>query len=183
MFLLRLRPLHLFLLLMLPVLLSGILQQAPYFAAENALRLQIISVNLSTIFACIFVAWIITLTVALAPGMASRLIISITLIAGMGFRALQDSWMIDELNANGRLIDVEDLEILSPIFIIHAFLSLFMLLTLAMLSVWLVRKEKNAGIHTQPLWLTVIQFLIFPVGLFWIQKRVQAVKKNPEPEI
>lgn len=167
---------------MLPVLASAILKEAPSFAGENALRLQILSVNLSTLFACIFVGWIITLTVALAPGSTSRWLIITGMAGGLAFRALQDSWTIDELNITGRELAVENLEILSPLFILHALVSLIMLVTLVMLAVWLVRKEKAENIAPQPLWFTIIQLLAFPIGLFWIQKRAQAVSFEDRSE-
>lgn len=175
MFLIRLRPLYLFLLMMVPMVLSAILAEAPAFATTNALRLQVVSVNLSTFFAVVFVSWIATLTYTLSPGKNSRWLIIVLLAAGTAFRAWQDSLMIDELYAYGRIMPLENLEILSPLFILHALVSLVVLATLMLLSIWIVRKEKASGINSRPLWLTIVQFFVFPIGLFWIQKRMQTV--------
>ena len=175
MFLLRIRPLYLFLLMMLPAISAAILQQAPSFTSENVLRMQILGVNLSTFFAVVITSWIITLTVVLAPGKTSRALIIAGICGATVFRAWQDSWAIDELHMSGKIPAVEDLELLSPLFILHALSSVMMLLTLTLLSVWLVRKEKSANIKSNPLWLTIIQFLFFPIGLFWIHKRVLAI--------
>lgn len=182
MFLLRLRPLFLFLLLMLPVAASALLKSLATAGTANALRQQVIAVNLSSLFAILFVAWIITLVFALAPGAGSRWTIAAGMALGMAFRTWQDSWTIDELYASGHELSVEDLDPLSPYFILHAAVSLFMLATLALLARWLVRKEKSAGIAGQPFWLTFVQLLVFPVGLFWIQKRARQFLPEKQPE-
>jgi hypothetical protein len=178
MFLLRLRPYQLFLLLIIPMLTAMLLQRAELFTAVNVVRLKVIGVNLSTIFAVLFTAWIGTLVWALAPSMVTRSMLIAGLSLSMAFRAWQDSWAIDELYATGKLPDTSHVEMLSPLFVLHALISLFMLYLLVMLAMWLVREEKAVRGTAPSFWGTLLQFLVFPIGLFWIQKRAQAVVKK-----
>lgn len=175
MFLLRLKPFSIFLLLIIPMLAGGIFQAAPYFTSVNTIRLQIIGVNISTIFAVLFTAWMATLTWAIAPGMTRRSFLIAGLSLSMAFRAWQDSWSIDALLLTGKMPAIEDVPLFSPLFVLHALVSLFILYLLVMLAVWLVRREKAIGIQPQSLGITILQFMVFPVGLFWTHKRARAL--------
>jgi hypothetical protein len=173
MFLLRFRSLHIFLALMIPMLLGALLQNAPMWTSENLVRLQVTGINCSTFFALVFVLWIGTLVYKLAPRENVRWTILAGLALGVAFRAWQDSWAIDWVYMTGQQPAVEEIDPTSPLFILHALVSLFMLFTFVLIARWLVIREKMAGINRTPFWLTLVQLLAFPVGLWWIHPRAK----------
>jgi TctA family transporter len=175
MFLLRISPITLFLLLFIPLVAGLILLQSPEFAPEKAVRLQALGVNLGTAFAVVFAAWIASLIYFLAPSTGSKFTWILLLGLGLLFRAWEDGWKIENLYFNGKIPNESDIEINSPLFILHLLVSVMMVVVLILIAVWLTRKEKEMGKETKPLWQTVLLFLGFPIGLFFIQKRVKAV--------
>ncbi|HEU4717531.1 MAG TPA: hypothetical protein VFU15_06850 [Bacteroidia bacterium] len=172
MFLLRLRPVVMLLLIVLPLAAGAVLQAAADLAGKNT-QLQLASTALSFVFAMIFCAWIAALTWKLARGTLRRLVLLFLLLCGVVFRAWQDCWSVNKFLATGKMPSVEEIDPLSAIFILHALVSLFVVYLLVWLSVSLVKKEKSSGISSSPLWQTLLSFFVFPVGVFFIQRRIQ----------
>jgi hypothetical protein len=177
MFLLRIRPLYLFLLFMIPAIAGGILQQAPEWTSTNVIRLQVFGINCSTIFALTFVVWLIALTYAVAPSLTMRYFVVGWLALGAVFRGWQDSWTIDWLYLTNKLPGFEEVNSYPPLFWLHIAISVLMIVTLVLLSIWIVRKEKAAGIKSS-FAITLLEFIAFPVGLWFIQPRVKKLIEN-----
>jgi ABC-type uncharacterized transport system permease subunit len=175
MFLLRLKPILLFLLLMIPMIAGAILQQATAFHTEHPLRVMAMGINLSSIFAILFCAWIATITWVVTPGQNLRLLLLVLLGLGMAFRLWQDSWNIQSVYMQGKMLSVEDFPVTSPLFVLHALVSVYMLTLFVLLARWLVRKEIASGKTASSTGITILQFLVFPVGLFWLQKRLRSL--------
>jgi hypothetical protein len=152
-------------------LLANLAEQYP----ERHLRFLTLSLNLSTFFAMIFVCWMATLVYILAPGFRSRFFIYIGLAVGVLFRIWQDSFLMEGLNVTGRVPDIESISLDSPVFVMHAIVSLFILSLLIMLPLWLLKKEKTFGLPEEAKGKTILWFFIFPVGIFFIQPRMKAL--------
>jgi hypothetical protein len=172
MFLLRIRPGYLFLLLMLPMLLAGVLQQAPLFASTHIVRWQAIGVNLSTMFAFLFTVWLVLLVWLLAPGQWTKLIFILLLATAILIRGWQDGILIEGLYLTGKLVGKEQFDPNSVFFIVHLIATIIVLITFVFLSFSLVKKEKQNDLKTNSVGITFLQFLVFPIGLFFIQKRI-----------
>jgi hypothetical protein len=178
----RIRPLWLFLLLFLPALTSGILAAlADHFPLRHY-RFLVLSLNLSTFFAMIFVCWIATLVYLLAPRFRSKFLVFAGLGIGVLFRLWQDSFLMGALNASGQIPSIEFISLDSPVFVMHVIVSLFMIGVLILLPLWLLKKEKALGIEPESKGKTILWFFIFPIGIWFIQPRVQKVLSDTNPE-
>jgi hypothetical protein len=175
MFFARIRPVWLFLLFFVPVAASGLLA---FFAENNPVnhyRFLVLSLNLSTFFAMAFVCWIATLVYVLAPSFYSKLLVFAGLALSVLFRFWQDNFNMGALHANGKIPTLEDIPLNSPIFILHALVSLIMLVLLVFLPLWLLKKEKLSGAEKESTFKTILWFFVFPIGIFFIQPRVQKI--------
>lgn len=180
MFFLRFRPLTLFILLFLPLLAAALLQVMAPFHPQSQMRMLIFSVNLSTLFALVFVCWIASLAYVLAPNFGLRFLVFAGLAASVLFRFWEDNWSIRVLHATGEMPKPEDLRISSLTFILHALVSLLVLVFLVLLPLWLVRKEKEQGLPAVSKAKTILWFFIFPIGLWFIQPRVQQLLEEED---
>jgi hypothetical protein len=175
MFFARIRPVWLFLLFFVPVAASGLLA---FFAENNPVnhyRFLVLSLNLSTFFAMAFVCWIATLVYVLAPSFYSKLLVFAGLALSVLFRFWQDNFNMGALHANGKIPTLEGIPLNSPIFILHALVSLIMLVLLVFLPLWLLKKEKLSGAEKESTFKTILWFFVFPIGIFFIQPRVQKI--------
>jgi hypothetical protein len=175
MFFARLRPAWLFLLMFLPVIISAILILLADHYPQKHLRFLIMSQNLSTFFAMVFVCWIATLVLVLAPSFRSKFLIFAGLVIGILFRFWQDSFIMEALNVTGKIPDIEFISFDSPVFVMHILVSLFMIAVLILLPNWLLKKEKALGFEERSKGKTILWFFAFPVGIWFIQPRVRKI--------
>lgn len=182
MFFARLRAPFLLLLLFAPVIASLLFQQFAAMNEEKHLRFLILSVNLSTVFAMLFVCWIATLTFILAPRFRSKLLVFMGLALSVLFRLWQDNFTLDVVNVTGQIPKLEFISVDSPVFVMHVIVSLFMLTLLVQLALWLLKKEKELGLPEESKGKTIAWFIIFPVGMFFIQPRMRKILEEVEAE-
>ena len=168
----------LFALMFLPVGASALLINLAEHNPERHLRFLTLSLNFSTFFAMIFVSWIATLVYILAPGFRSRFFIYTGLVIAVLFRFWQDSFMMEGLNVTGQIPDIESVSFDSPVFVMHAIVSLFMIALLILLPLWLLKKEKALGFPEESKGKTILWFFVFPVGIFFIQPRMKRILDN-----
>jgi hypothetical protein len=171
----RIRPIWLFLLLFIPIIASGILSELAVHAGLKHYRFLVLSLNLSTIFAMIFVCWIATLVYVLAPRFRSRFLVFFGLGISVLFRLWQDNFVMAALNESGQIPTIESISLDSPVFVMHVIVSLFMIMTLFLLSFWLLKKEKLLGFAAESKAKTILWFFAFPIGIFFIQPRMRKI--------
>lgn len=175
MFFARIRPIWLFILFFLPVIASSVLVVLAGYFPQRHYRFLILSLNLSTFFAMAFVCWIATLVYVLAPSFYSKLLVFSGLTLSVLFRFWQDNFNMDALRVNGKIPTLEDIPVNSPVFILHALVSLVMIIVLVFLPLWLLKKEKLNGSEKKSTFKTILWFFVFPVGIFFIQPRIQKI--------
>lgn len=171
----RIKAIWLFLLLFIPVTISGILMQLAETTPHKHLRFLTISLNLSTFFAMTFVCWLATLTFILAPTFRARFFVFAGLVIGILFRLWQDSFVMEALNITGQIPRLEYISIDSPVFVMHVLVSLFMIYLLVQLPIWLLKKEKRLDLPNESKAKSILWFFIFPVGIFFLQPRMRKI--------
>ncbi|MDQ3109101.1 MAG: hypothetical protein M3R17_04325 [Bacteroidota bacterium] len=171
----RLRPTWLLLLMLLPAVASAIFGEMAEHNASKHTRLLVMSVNLSTFFAMIFVCWIATLAYVLAPTFRSKFLVLFGLGVSVLFRLWQDDITLAFVNSTGKIPELAFISVDSPVFIMHVLVSLFMIALLILLSFWLLKKEVTSGILPQSKAKTILSFFVFPVGMFFIQPRMRKI--------
>lgn len=180
MFFARLRAPFLLLLILVPAIASAVFQQLAASNEEKHVRFLILSVNLSTVFAMLFVCWIATLSYILAPRFRSKLLVFMGLGISVLFRLWQDNFTLDVISVTGQIPKLAFISLNSPVFVMHVIVSLFMLTLLVQLALWLLKKEKELGLPAEPKGRTIAWFLIFPVGMFFIQPRMRKILDEVE---
>ncbi|CAN5227223.1 hypothetical protein BH09BAC5_BH09BAC5_01360 [soil metagenome] len=171
----RIKAIWLFLIFFVPIIISVALTMSADFYPAKHLRFLTISLNLSTVFAILFVAWILTLVFILAPSFRSRFLVFFGMAISVLFRMWQDSFTLEALNVTGKLPKLEFISIDSPVFVMHVLVSLFMIYVLVLLSIWLIKKEISLGLTTDSKAKTILSFIVFPIGIFFIQPRMRKI--------
>lgn len=179
----RIRPIFLSLLMFLPIIASGLLVVLAEHNKAKHLRMLVLSTNLSTFFAMVFVCWIATLVYVLAPSFRSKFFAFAGLTIGVLFRLFEDSITLDVLNVTGQIPILSFVSLDSPIFVMHVLVSLFMISLLVFLARWLIRKEKSLGFEEESKIKTILWFIIFPVGIWFIQPRMRKILDEEKPVI
>jgi hypothetical protein len=136
-------------------------------------RLLVMSINLSTVFAMLFVCWISTLVYVLAPTFRSKLLALLGIAVSVLFRLWQDNFTLDVVNVTGMVPRLSFISLDSPVFVMHVLVSVFMIALLILLGLWLVKKETALGLAPATKGKAILWFIVFPVGMFFIQPRVK----------
>lgn len=178
----RIKPIWLFLLLFVPLTASGILAELAEHYPLRHHRFLVLSLNLSTFFAMIFVCWILTLVYVLAPTFRSKFLIFFGMTISILFRIWQDNFNMELLNATGKVPTLETFGIDSPIVVMHAIVSLFMITTLILLPLWLLKKEQLLGFAPESKAKTIAWFFVFPIGIWFIQPRMRKILEQAESQ-
>jgi hypothetical protein len=171
----RIHPALLLLLMLVPAIASATLEHLAAQNAEKHLRFLVMSINLSTFFAMIFVCWIATLVYVLAPRFRSKFLAFFGLGIAVLFRLWQDNFTLDAVNVIGEIPKLSFISLESPVFVMHVLSSLVMIAILILLGSWLVKKEKALGLATDSTGKTILWFIIFPVGMWFIQPRMRKI--------
>lgn len=171
----RIHPALLLLLMLVPAITSAVLEQLAAHNEEKHLRFLVLSVNLSTLFAMIFVCWIATLVYVLAPKFRSKFLAFFGLGIAVLFRLWQDNFTLDAVNIIGEIPKLAFISLESPVFVMHVLSSLFMIALLILLGSWLVKKEISLGLPSDSKGKTILWFIIFPVGMWFIQPRMRKI--------
>jgi hypothetical protein len=171
----RIRPLWLFLLMFVPVIASVILGVLAEQNEAKHVRFLVLSVNLSTFFAMVFVCWIATLVYVLAPTFRSKFLALFALGVSVIFRIWEDDITLAFVNTTGQIPTLSFISLDSPVFVMHVLVSLFMIALLILLPLWLVKKEAALGYAPSSKGKSILSFFVFPVGMFFIQPRVKKV--------
>ncbi|MEO5644360.1 MAG: hypothetical protein ABIQ40_01825 [Bacteroidia bacterium] len=175
MFFARIRAPWLLLLFLIPIIASVVFAQLAAYNEAKHLRFLILSVNLSTVFAMLFVCWIATLSYILAPRFRSKLFALVGLGLSVLFRLWQDNFTLDVVSVTGAIPQLEFISVDSPVFVMHVIVSLFMITLLVQLALWLLKKEKELGLDTTSKGKTILWFIVFPVGMWFIQPRMRKI--------
>ncbi len=175
MFFARIRPAWLFLLMLLPVLASVIFGQLAEHNDVKHIRYLVLSINLSTFFAMIFVCWVATLVYVLAPSFRSKFLLLFGVAISVLFRLWQDNFTLDVVNITGHIPRLAFISLYSPVFVMHVLVSVFIIFLLIMLGSWLVKKEKELGLAQASKVKTMLWFIIFPIGMWFIQPRMRKI--------
>jgi hypothetical protein len=178
----RIRPIWLFLLMFLPVIASGIFGVLAEHNEAKHTRFLVLSVNLSTLFAMIFVCWIATLVYVLAPTFRGKFLALFGLGVSVLFRIWQDKITLAFVNVTGKIPSLAFVSIDSPVFVMHVLVSLFMIALLIFLSLWLLKKEAALGILPQTKGKTLFSFFVFPIGIWFIQPRMRKILDEARSE-
>jgi hypothetical protein len=177
----RIRPTWLFLLMFLPVILSGILGVLAEHNEAKHTRFLVMSVNLSTFFAMIFVCWTATLVYVLAPTFRSKFLALFGLGVSVIFRLWQDDITLAFVNSTGKIPSLAFISLDSPVFVMHVLVSLFMITLLIFLPLWLIKKESTLDFVSLPKWKMILAFFVFPIGLWFIQPRTRRILDAEKP--
>ncbi len=175
MFFARVRPVWLFFLMFLPLIASIIFGQLAEQNEVKHIRYLVLSINLSTFFAMIFVCWMATLVYVLAPSFRGKFLLLFGLAISVLFRLWQDNFTLDVVNITGQIPQLAFISLDSPIFVMHVLVSVFIISLLVLLGNWLVRKEKELGLAPESKGKTIIWFILFPIGMWFIQPRMRKI--------
>lgn len=178
----RLRAPLLLLLLLAPAIASAVFEQMAAHNDAKHTRFLILSVNLSSVFAIIFVCWIATLVYVLAPSFRAKFLALFGLGIAVLFRLWQDNFTLDVVNTAGVIPKLAYISLDSPVFVMHVLSSVFMLALLVLLGLWLVKKENALALPPQSKGKSILSFLVFPVGLFFIQPRMRKILDATQAE-
>jgi hypothetical protein len=111
----------------------------------------------------------------LAPTFRSKFLAFAGLTISVLFRFWEDSFSMEALNATGRVPKLAYISLDSPVFVMHVLVSLFMIVLLVFLPLWLLKKEKSLGFAEESKGKTILWFFIFPVGMWFIQPRMRKI--------
>jgi hypothetical protein len=182
MFFARLRASFLLLLLLTPAIASAVFEQLAAHNDAKHIRFLILSVNLSSVFAIIFVCWIATLVYVLAPSFRAKFLAIFGLGIAVLFRLWQDNFTLDAVNRIGAIPKLAFISLDSPVFVMHVIASLIMIALLILLGLWLVKKETALGLSSASKGKTILSFIVFPVGMFFIQPRMRKILDENDAE-
>lgn len=171
----RLRAPLLLLLMLAPAIASAAFEQMAAHNDAKHTRFLVLSVNLSSVFAIIFVCWIATLVYVLAPSFRAKFLSFFGLGVAVLFRLWQDNFTLDVVNSVGAIPRLAYISLDSPVFVMHLLSSVFMLALLVLLGLWLVKKENALELSSLSRGKSIASFLIFPVGMFFIQPRMRKI--------
>lgn len=183
MFFARIHPIWLLLLMLLPATGSVILEQLAAHNEQKQVRFLVMSVNLATFCAMIFVCWISTLVYVLAPSFRSKFLVFLGIAVSVLFRLWQDNFTLDVINITGKIPRLAFISLDSPVFVINILVSVFLIALLILLAKWLIKKEKELGLASESKVKTILWFIIFPAGMFFIQPRMRKILDEVEARV
>lgn len=171
---LRLDRTTLFFVLLTPLLVAGLLRYEAITDPVGRERMLNICLISSVFFAAFFTAWIIDILYRLAPSKIWRERIIWFLLIGIGYRVFMDWFTIDQIRSTGKAPEIESMPAVIPF---HLAITLGVLTLLVFLGRWLVMREHN-GRATKGWGWTSLLFIVFPVGIWFLQPRLQQLR-NP----
>lgn len=182
MFFARIRAPFLLLIMLAPAITGAILEQLAAHNDAKHIRFLTLSVNLSSVFAMIFVCWIATLVYVLAPTFRAKFLAFFGLGVAVLFRLWQDNFTLDAINRIGAIPKLAFISLDSPVFVMHVLSSVFMIALLILLGLWLVKKEETLGLSSASKGKSILSFIVFPAGMFFIQPRMRKLLDENEAQ-